>query len=218
LTLSDVMVLVASTAFGLWLIQPLLGYYAADGRWVFFLRDRWRYPREFVELAVPLLACWTLALLALRLRRPLPGFRRLARQPGTAACGAIVLALTFHAAWILPDSLTPIAGLGHWSEPLIHWYRASNFGWMMSVGPCVAVAWLTLALSGRRRAKPDWIDRSGRILCTGWIVLSLLVCWVHFREHRQSLAREANAARIYLHCAGVHTRCVNPVLCRKRAE
>ena len=39
----------------------------------------------------------------------------------------------------------------------------------------VAGAWLALALSGRWRPEPDWLDRAGRVLGLLWIVSPLLL-------------------------------------------
>ena len=47
-----------------------------------------------------------------------------------------------------------------------------------SHGQCaaaVAAAWLTLALTGRWRPRPDWLDRAGRALGTFWIAIVPLI-------------------------------------------
>ncbi len=38
------------------------------------------------------------------------------------------------------------------------------------IGAAVTVAWLMLAISGRRRPESGWIDRSGRLLGTFWVL------------------------------------------------
>jgi hypothetical protein len=102
-----------------------------------------------------------LALIAVRLQRPRPRLSSLVRQPGFAACCAGVAAFAL-------GILTTIATrsqFGGLNSALIFW--ASCASWGDSVVPG---AWLFLALSGRWRAKADWIDRLGRILGAFWIV------------------------------------------------
>jgi hypothetical protein len=100
-----------------------------------------------------------IALIPLRLRRPRPRLAALIRQPGFAACcaGAVALGL---------GVLTTLATSAQfpWSA-WIFW--ASSASWGDSVVPG---AWLFLVLSGRWRAKADWIDRFGRVLGAFWIL------------------------------------------------
>src|SRR5262245_43365482 len=83
LALLDGMALVAATACGLALSRSLSAHPA------------FRLPRPIAQ-ELSLLATWTLTLLALRLRGPRPGFRRLMRQPGMVA-SSVVVALTLPA-------------------------------------------------------------------------------------------------------------------------
>jgi hypothetical protein len=41
----------------------------------------------------------------------------------------------------------------------------------------VAVAWLALAVTGRWHPERSWIDRLGRALGLGWLVIFLLSIW-----------------------------------------
>lgn len=45
-------------------------------------------------------------------------------------------------------------------------------------GAAVIAAWVLLALSGRRRPEPGWIDPLGRTLGVMWVVLFVLMCGV----------------------------------------
>jgi hypothetical protein len=91
-TILDATILVAATAVGL----AILRLFVADG-WFF----RQEFPISHInfiaqcanEACLPLLASWTLCFLILRLRRPRPRLRRLARQPGMAGCSAAALVL-----------------------------------------------------------------------------------------------------------------------------
>ncbi len=122
-----------------------------------------------VFLAAPCVATWTLTLLILRLRRPRAGFVRLARQPGMMACLAVAIFLAIRIAFYL--GLICLYGLNPW-----FWVkRLANEA--VRAGYVVAVTWLTLAITGRRRPEPGWIDRLGRILGVYWIVLVLMSGW-----------------------------------------
>lgn len=94
-------------------------------------------------------------LLVMRLRRPRPPLRGLAGQPGFAACVAVCSALVVAAGlalyWI--DLLSPPA-------------------LMALPGLAVAFAWLALALAGRWRPEPGWIDPAGRGVGWLWIALT----------------------------------------------
>jgi hypothetical protein len=91
-TILDATILVAATAVGLAIVRA----FVADG-WFF----RQEFPISHInfmtqcanEASLPFLASWTLCFLILRLRRPRPRLRRLARQPGMAACSAAALLL-----------------------------------------------------------------------------------------------------------------------------
>jgi hypothetical protein len=114
--------------------------------------------------AYPVLACLTLGWLVMRLRRPRPRLALMARQPGMAAMLAVgvilapaVVAAVFVAGWGNPD---------RWVTPLVAaWPK---------VGPAVAMIWLALFVTGRRRSERGWVDGSGRILGILWIATVFL--------------------------------------------
>ena len=104
----------------------------------------------------PSLVVWGIAILTLRLRAPRPPWREAAIQPGVWACVAPLVALL--------------------SLPAMGRYFALEFSPLI-LPTAVAAAWLTLALCGRWRPEPSWVDRAGRGLGLGWLVLLLLGPW-----------------------------------------
>src|SRR5690349_5020505 len=98
-TVLDGMVLVAATAVGLECLRrlPLANWMNAG----VFARD-WSL---WIARVIGLTSCFavpcTCAMLVLRLRRPRPARRSLARQPGLVACLAGVAGLAPGACWIV---------------------------------------------------------------------------------------------------------------------
>ena len=92
LTIFDMTMLVAATAVGLTVLRAFW-----NSGWVFrqfSLGSHIRFMAQCVnEACFPFLASWTVCFLILRLRQPRPTLRRLARQPGMAACSAAALVL-----------------------------------------------------------------------------------------------------------------------------
>jgi hypothetical protein len=104
------------------------------------------------------------AILLIRLRRPRPGWRRLARQPGAVACAAGTGALLFGAVVALVGMIIN----GYSVVPL------ESRAWPVieaRVPLAVFAAWLLLWRSGRWRRERSWIDRAGSILGAYWIAL-----------------------------------------------
>ncbi len=145
-----------------------------------------------MEIAMPFLTAWTVALLLIGLRRPRPPRRRLTRQPGLAACavGVIVMVavlvgyfLRWAATWlwtaIVPTS-TAGAAPGTWYVPRAPlqdlWYAIhSGFGaGSAAIAEAVAAAWLIMALGGWWRPEKSGIDRLGRALGVAWIALMVV--------------------------------------------
>jgi hypothetical protein len=92
MTIFDAMILVAATAAGFALLQQLLmlGFFFNPESVITRYVEMARCANEVV---FPFLSMWTLALFGMGLRQPRPPLRRLARQPGMAACAAASLAL-----------------------------------------------------------------------------------------------------------------------------
>lgn len=169
-TLLDMLILTAATAIGLAWTRAFLSDFSAvfpsshpqTGSWM-LLRAR------IHGITTCLLTSWTLALFAIQLRGPRPRLRRLAQRPGTAACSAAALIAVYQAlrllSWSLirPPSFQPI------------WISVTM--WQPSISAAVVAAWLTLAMSGRWRAEPDWIDRAGRVVGACWLGVAI-VDWI----------------------------------------
>ena len=113
------------------------------------------------------MAGWTLGLLIIRLRRPRPNLRRLARQPGwSASCAA--------ATGIVTGIVMAAIGV-HGRYGIQYYFDLIPY----PIGIAVAAVWLHLATSGRWRNEPGWIDRTGRVLGVAWLVIVPLV-WGRF--------------------------------------
>jgi hypothetical protein len=192
LTVSDALVLVAATAAGLTLLRsyPFLAEQSTE-----FLRaeNGWS-PRRLAALSAFVLsllqfvlAPWTLALLALHLRRPRPPLRRLVIRPGAVACLAAAAGMV-PALLGLPAKLACLRLLtGNWSwatsddmwnnyisklSPNISIYNTV----VLSPGIvafCILLAWGLLALGRRGRPERSWLDQSGRALGMLWLAAAL---------------------------------------------
>ncbi len=162
-TLFDAMVLVAATAIGLAITRAFL---QALPTFV----GKASLSRYQVAGASPCLATWSLALLVLAVRPPRPSYRRLARQPGIAACHASALGIAATVLLSLLDTTLPrmsvkgwplfLVNLSFWSSPLI--------------APMISGAWLSMTLGGRWPPERNWIGILGRCLGGCWIVLFLI--------------------------------------------
>jgi hypothetical protein len=157
-TILDAMILIVGLGIGMvWVIRDLQ------------LVDRYRLTkpggpiRSWIDDEIPLLITpVTTALLATRLKSPLPTRRRLFREPGFVACAAAGFMLLSTAFLGLLFALASRAELW-WNFKIYQTY------WMRDVAPAVAGAWLLLLVSGRWRSERTWDDRLGR--CLGVILL-----------------------------------------------
>lgn len=191
LDLWDAVILIVATGAGVeaWLVAigflgdpPLRGSPAID---------------RAMDLLLPLLFAWTLAIPALRLRRPCPQRRGLFGQPGMAACAVALAVLvctlvgaaaswpvhqsrpkptTFPGRWILSvDGRWMSSAFDPRLPPLqqlgrLLYYDGLGSSW---AGLAICGAWLTMALGGWWRPERSAIDRLGRAIGLVWIVLSL---------------------------------------------
>lgn len=131
-------------------------------------------PQWWSESGARLLTPATLALLVLRLRRPRPGRRRLLLQPGAVALVAALLgiiAAQYYEAG-LRDVVQELARGVSLREAVgaFFWHDTGPYTTV-----AVAVAWLTLAISGRWRREPGWLDAVGTILGIFWLVQPLAI-------------------------------------------
>jgi hypothetical protein len=204
-TLIDAMVFVATTALGLGLTK---GYYQDL---IFFLEHNHHHPWEFppgiavsatlrgIAATLPCGLAWTLGVLALRLRRPRPRWRRLARQPGLVAClmaplpvgtklvdRAVTCILDYHTNVIIPSRLSSPPFIKHGGisiglppdELPVFWpqvFASAPIFIVPCMGMTVTVAWIVLAMGGRFRPERSWVDRLGRVLGVYWIAVAALI-------------------------------------------
>jgi hypothetical protein len=99
------MILVAATAIGFgvdripgWISFPDLGSRGNAGSRAF------AYAQSVGQIqlgSVPFLATWTVAFLAIRLRRPRPALRRCLREPGMVGCCAATVGILVNVFWML---------------------------------------------------------------------------------------------------------------------
>ena len=174
-TLGDAMILIAATAVAGPIIRLIIAQsFAPEAnedfpKLLLGLLGSGRF-REFgfvmFILALPVAAAWTLALIPLRLKRPRPPWRHLARQPGwVAACSAV------------PGLVLLSAGVGvlrGWGRSIFYVdnIELSLFTLATSLaGATVLGSWMTLILGRRWRAEPSWLDRLGRALGVYWLAM-----------------------------------------------
>jgi hypothetical protein len=160
------MVLVAAVAIGTAMARPLLGW-------------RKGYPGNLVELIgvgpvylAPWLAAFTIAVAALRLKRPRPPLAIAFQTPGMAGCLAAALGLVYTLAvrgW-------PTARAQGWrGEDFSEWMYNAWYLAGFQVGLSVAGFWAFLALADHWRRDRGWLDRMGRAAGVGWIVILTLM-------------------------------------------
>ena len=120
--------------------------------------------RAGLDLGVPFLAAWTVAVPVLRLRRPRLRFRRLFRQPGMAACCAGSAAMVLKLLFLAAIAARLGAGIGKGWLPLPRSMIDPN-----ATAWWIAGAWLCLPAAGggdpRRAGLTGW----GRLLGAGWL-------------------------------------------------
>jgi hypothetical protein len=109
----------------------------------------------------------SLGLLILRWKGPRPSRRRIFRQPGFVACLVACLSTILSALSTFRLALR-IGYLDHIAEFSSYFTSFLDTTW---IGCDVLTVWLALALSGRWRAEPSWIDRTGRAVGLIWIGL-----------------------------------------------
>ena len=169
LSLFDAMFFVAAMATGLWVNRntwyrlPTFAQFASlnsvglkycfgidAGLWV----------------ALPHLASWTLAALAIQLRAPWSRLREVVRQPGMAAIASASVSVMVISLVFLASSLKFSVVLSAFRySPEAEVYHEL----LPHVGLAVAGAWLTLLLGAHWKPEPHWIDR----LCRG-----IGICWI----------------------------------------
>jgi len=166
-TLLDAMILIGATAVGFACARTVESCVNA---FYIFLNPNILWLRFHVGTCAAgvFLAIWSVTLLALDTRWRFAGIRHSLQQPGTTACATsslIVLSiLSAKALW----------AAAHRSRAFHLTSWADTGQWGPQVGGAIVAAWLVLAACERWRAAPDWIERAGRAIGIGWIVLGIV--------------------------------------------
>jgi hypothetical protein len=157
LTLADLAILIAGTAGALVLLRmvheaELFNQYLTN------LQSGYRV----YCFVAPFLLMASVSLIVVRLIGNRPRLRRVLWQPGTIACVMFLLSFVLDMLLILGQNLLRTL----LNRTTFIYYSDIRLVLMSSLlgVEIVAVSWATLALSGRWRPEPSWIDRSGRIL------------------------------------------------------
>jgi hypothetical protein len=181
LTMADAMLLVAALAPGLILLR-------IAARLGLFARPPSNSPpgREFLEhLAVAggsLLFPLALAVIVLTLREPHRARRDAIRRPGFVSCVALAVAAILPIAHFLvrvatvkKANLPAAVNQRNFTAELSLSFN-NMFGRLESeAGPMIAGAWLALALTGRWRPGPSWLDRLGCLVGACFIVMYIYI-------------------------------------------
>ena len=182
-TLLDAMIVVAMIALA---IAATRWKYAGYAWFWNFHREGWtpgatlRRLATAAAFALPTLFAATVAVVLARLARPRPPLRRVARPPGSAACGVTLLVVAVEA-------------VGYIASWLSHGYSWAQFeDWIgtsgvlgifttdvliestYAIGHAVFATWALLALSRTGRPERSWIDRTGRVLGLAWMMTAWL--------------------------------------------
>jgi len=174
----DTVILVAALAVAATSIRPFVQF--GTGMVSFFEEyfpsvKRTAYTDVVLNAVEPWLAALTVAFIVIRLRRPRPPFRRLVRQPGMAACLAVLTLMAVNcvavgtALAILGTPREEEALYGRFVMPILH-----------KAGGGVAAVWLVMGLARVCRPEPGWIDRAGRLLGLCWVLIFLAGTWDGF--------------------------------------
>ena len=163
-TLADAMILVAATAVGLTMARAYDPRFSS-AQHATFIKLAWGAPACVVS-------AWGFAVIGLRLRPPRRRLRRLLREPGIAACSALVLALTIGTA--LPIAHRVVRDRPFLEKFFDHlfneaWYSAADL-----IPWAIGGVWVTLMMSRCWRPQPEWGDRLGRVVGLYWCLYPVL--------------------------------------------
>lgn len=182
-SIADAMLLVAGTAVGIvwtkyWLLWSRDSYEAGLAGLTRFAQH-FRLARWLTEA----LSCCILSLsgawMAVRLRKPRPSIRQLSRQPGFVAATAALAAFAVNTFFHIADWMTGIIQVFDAPRWSLMWWK-DVWANSLALNPqsfCapVAVAWLLLAIRGRWRREPGWIDKMGIALGSYWLLIPPLI-------------------------------------------
>jgi hypothetical protein len=186
----DGMVLVAATAVGLWiglLTREQGSGWPVPGRPDFSngilhvgtYRKIHVFLTEVSYKAMPVILPLTSAILLLRLRKPRPSFRRICRRPGFAACLAVTLVTVASFLGCFASDLERTTWGDDYTfrfKGMLHYCLVYSLDSASELpfGSAVAAVWGVMALGRMFRREPGWIDRTGRLLGTSWLVMFIL--------------------------------------------
>jgi hypothetical protein len=181
MALIDLMVIVAAAAIAMGVFRAITPVIDWQSPWPNILasppggwsaRSLWVRALEVQVPFLPVLCAWTLALPVLRLRHRGRNWRRLARQPGTAASLSAMIGWAWASAVAGAHFSLKWAASG--TLPDTSRWLPLYFGNMLSpIGMGVAIAWAFLAVVGLWRPVPDTVDRLGRAVGVYWILVGL---------------------------------------------
>lgn len=174
----DTVILVAALAVAAASIRPLVQF--GTGMVGFFEEcfpsvKRTAYTEVALNAVEPWLAALTVAFIVIRLRRPRPPFRRLVRQPGMAACLAVLSLMAVNC--LAAGVALAILGTPREEEALYLQFVTPLF---RETGGGVLAVWFVMVLAGVCRPEPGWVDRAGRLLGLCWVVMFLASTWQQF--------------------------------------
>lgn len=185
-TVSDGMILTAAAAVGIWLI--LLYDREGGSSWLGMMhhlaraatyRDLRYGLLEFAPYAQHLLLPLGFALVVVRLRRPRPSLRRLAHQPGFAACfAALLVAFVSIIGSLFSMAERAVLGDGYLPpspEIFIYSLLYDLLAYPYPApGAAVTAVWGVMLAGSMCRREPGWIDRAGRAVGACWLFTSVL--------------------------------------------
>lgn len=163
-------------------LDPFLATVESRGKYV------GRYPNDLTERLVRLgwfggEACKVATLwlgmlgpivLLLRLRPPRPDRAELMKQPGAVATVAATAVTGLGVILWVGAALLLRTELG------LFFYRTEFADFLGRSGLVVAVAWLVLILGGRWAPEASTLDRAGRCIGAGWIIICLMLATIDF--------------------------------------
>jgi hypothetical protein len=171
--ISDLLVLVAASALGLFLAREFdllrpqgvtIPHEMSSEAWA-----------RLVTLASSLAWALSLGVLALRIRPPRPGWRRVGRQPGFAACLAVAVTAVFQCFFGAPHLLATAGNSVRWELQAFLFLMRIVLPYDTTIA--IVSVWLVLAVGGVWRAEPSWVDRAGRVL-GGYFIAAAVVLQV----------------------------------------
>ena len=129
------------------------------------------------RVIVPLLTCVSFALILARASGPRPSWRQCLRQPGFVAALAVASSAFFILAGtaIVPYVKDTMYYRSTVRDSMHGYWELVVDDLLASVGELIVISWIVLAVSRRWRAKPDWIDRTGRIIGVLWIATHIVL-------------------------------------------